>query len=109
MTSHYMVMFPGEPDEIRTHDSRLKRAVLYRLSYWLILCDLSQTVNFTIKTSFRSSKKAAGLIYHPQINADSADFFSMILMGLYISAKICEIFRHRRAIHIDGSAFGASG
>jgi hypothetical protein len=31
------------------------------------LCDLSQTVNFTIKTSFRSSKKAAGLIYHPQI------------------------------------------
>jgi hypothetical protein len=68
-----MVMFSGEPDEIRTHDSRLKRAVLYRLSYWLILCDLSQTVNFTINARPWSSKKANGFIVNPQISQINTD------------------------------------
>jgi hypothetical protein len=91
MTSQFMMKFPGEPDEIRTHDSRLKRAVLYRLSYWLAFCcALSQTINFTIKTGLRSSKKANGFIFNPQIDADYEIIFIMILIRLDKSAEICE-------------------
>jgi hypothetical protein len=80
-----MVMFSGEPDEIRTHDSRLKRAVLYRLSYWLILCDLSQTVNFTINARPWSSKKANGFIVNPQTPSAKAGKYRNLLWRRTIS------------------------